>query len=230
MVKCVLNVVIRFCFLFEGPQLKDGTNHDNIQKSLEKTVEMESKLEEKTTSPFNDLYQMIKKSLDVKTPLKSSISLLQTPSSRFCSPKPVSVKKNSENLVTLTKDKATPKKGEIKAFPVAVESNNGTPKSVKKQRKSSQLLSSDTSKPETQSAMSEAPLIQKRINVTPQRATSLEVSEQGTSQTSKSTVRKSKEATPAKQEVTCLAGVTGGRTRASPRNSGNVETGNIDEI
>lgn len=184
---------------------------------------MESKMEEKTTSPFNDLYQMIKKSLDVKTPLKSSISLLQTPSSTFCSPKPVSVKINSENLVTLTKDKATPMKGEIKAFPGAVESNNGTPKSVKKQRKSSQLLSSDTSKPETQNAMSEA-------SVTPQRETSLEVSEQVASQTSKSTVRKSKEATPAKQEMTSLAVVTGGRTRASPRNSGNGETGNIDDI
>lgn len=193
-------------------------------------MEMESKMEEKTTSPFNDLYQMIKKSLDVKTPLKSSISLLQTPSSTFCSPKPVSVKKNSENLVTLTKDKATPKKDEIKAFPGTVESNNGTPKSVKKQRKSSQLLSSDISKPETQSTMSEAPLIQKRISLTPQRETSLEVSEQVTSQTSKSTVRKSKEATPVKQEVSSLAVVTGGRTRASPRNSGNVETGNVDDI
>ncbi|XP_056882024.1 proliferation marker protein Ki-67 isoform X1 [Takifugu flavidus] len=201
-----------------GLQLKDGTNHDNIQRSLEKTMEME---EEKTTSPFNDLYQMIKKSLDVKTPRKSSISLLQTPSSRVCSPKPVSVKKNSGNLLTLTKDSATPKQDNIKAFPEAVEINtinNETPKSVKKQRRSSQVPSNDTSKPEAQSGMSDAPSAQNGIRVTPQRVTSLDVTEQVASQTSKSTTRRSKEATPAKQ------GVTGGPTRASPRNSENLET------
>uniref|UniRef100_H2UYK8 Marker of proliferation Ki-67 n=1 Tax=Takifugu rubripes TaxID=31033 RepID=H2UYK8_TAKRU len=201
-----------------GLQLKDGTNHDNIQRSLEKTMEME---EEKTTSPFNDLYQMIKKSLDVKTPRKSSISLLQTPSSRVCSPKPVSVKKNSGNLLTLTKDSATPKQDNIKAFPGAVEINtinNETPKSVKKQRRSSQVPSNDTSKPEAQSGMSDAPSAQNGIRVTPQRVTSLDVTEQVASQTSKSTTRRSKEATPAKQ------GVTGGPTRASPRNSENLET------
>ncbi|TNN04029.1 hypothetical protein fugu_001058 [Takifugu bimaculatus] len=201
-----------------GLQLKDGTNHDNIQRSLEKTMEME---EEKTTSPFNDLYQMIKKSLDVKTPRKSSISLLQTPSSRVCSPKPVSVKKNSGNLLTLTKDSASPKQDNIKAFPEAVEINtinNETPKSVKKQRRSSQVPSNDTSKPEAQSGMSDAPSAQNGICVTPQRVTSLDVTEQVASQTSKSTTRRSKEATPAKQ------GVTGGPTRASPRNSENLKT------
>lgn len=182
-------------------------------------MEME---EEKTTSPFNDLYQMIKKSLDVKTPRKSSISLLQTPSSRVCSPKPVSVKKNSGNLLTLTKDSATPKQDNIKAFPGAVEINtinNETPKSVKKQRRSSQVPSNDPNKAEAQSGMSDAPSAQNGIRVTPQRVTSLDVTEQVASQTSKSTTRRSKEATPAKQ------GVTGGPTRASPRNSGNLETG-----
>lgn len=183
---------------------------------------MESKEEEKTTSPFNDLYQMIKKSLDVKTPRKSSISLLQTPSSRVCSPKPVSVKKNSGNLFTSTKDRATPKQDNIKAFPGAVEINtinNETPKSVKKQRKSSQIPSNDTSKPEAQIGMSDAPSVQNGIHVTPLKVTSLDATEQVAVQTSKSTMRRSKEATSAKQEV------TGGRTRASPRNSENLETG-----
>lgn len=179
-------------------------------------MEMEFKEEEKTTSPFNDLYQMIKKSLDVKTPRKSSVSLLQTPSSRLCSPKPVSAVKNSENLVT--------KQDGIKAFPGAVEINainDEAPKSVKKQRKSSQV---DTNMPEAQSSMSGAPSVQKRIRVTPQRVTSLEVTEQVASQSSKSPVRRSKEATPAKQEV------TGGRTRASPRNSEKLQTGTIGDI
>lgn len=190
-------------------------------------MELESKEEEKSTSPFNDLYQMIKKSLDVKTPRRSSISHQQTPSSR-CSPKPVSVKKNSESLVFLRKDKATPKKDEIKAFPVSVEIdtiNNGTPKSVKKQRNSTRLPSNDISMPEVQNAKAEAPSVQKRISVTPQRFTTSNVVEQVTSQNSKSTVRRSKEATPAKQAVTSPK--TESHTKASPRNFGNVETGNI---
>ncbi|KAM9424996.1 proliferation marker protein Ki-67 isoform 2-T2 [Pholidichthys leucotaenia] len=50
----------------------DGANHDNIQKSLEKTVEVEmsadDSLVQNNSNPFSDLYEMIKKSLDVKTP------------------------------------------------------------------------------------------------------------------------------------------------------------------
>lgn len=189
---------------------------------MERTIELQ---EEKTTSPFNDLYQMIKKSLDVKTPRKSSISQLQTPSSRFCSPKPVSVKKNGENLVTLAK--VTPKNDKTKTCSEVVEVktiHNGTPKSVKKQRKSSQILSNDTTMPEAKNVKSEAPSAQKRISVTPQRFTSSEVIEQITSPTSKSTVTKSKEATPAK-EVTSPKAER--QAKASARNSGNVEKGNI---
>lgn len=189
-------------------------------------MEQESKEEEKSTSPFSDLYQMIKKSLDVKTPRRSSVSHQQTPSSRFCSPKPVSVKKNSESLVFLTKDKATTK-DEIKAFPLAVEINtirNSTSNSVKKQRNSSQVPSNDISMPEIQNAKVETPSVQKRISVTPQRFTSSEVVEQVTSQNSKSAVRRSKEATPAKQAVTSPK--TESRTKASPRNFRNVDTGN----
>lgn len=186
--------------------MKDGTNHDNIQRSLEKPMELECKEEEKAASPFKDLYQMIKKSLDVKTPRMSSISHLQTPSSRFCSPKPVSVKKNG--------------------FPGAVEINainNGTPKSGK-QRHLAQVTLNDTSMLEVQSAQSEAPQVQKRRSITPQRFTSSEVIEQVTAQTPKSTVRRSKEVTPAKQVV--ISPKTDSRTKASPTNSGNVKAGN----
>lgn len=190
-------------------------------------MELESKEEESSTSPFNDLYQMIKKSLDVKTPRRASISHRQTPSSRFCSPKPVPVQKNHESLDFLTNDKATPKKDEIKAFPGAGEidtMNNGTPKSVKKQRNSSQVPSND-SMSEVQNTKAEAPSVQKRISMTPPRLTSSKVAEQDTSQNSKSTVRRNKEATPAKQAVT--SPITRSHTKASPRNSGNAETGNI---
>lgn len=146
----------------------------------------------------------------------------------MCSPKPVSIKKNSEGLVFLPKDKVTPKKDEMKAFPVALETdamNNGTPKSGKKQMNSSQRPSNDISMPEVQNAMAEAPSVQKRISVTPQRFTSSMVVEQVTSKNSKSPVRRSKEATPAKQAVTSPN--TEGHRKASPRNIGNVNTGNI---
>ncbi|XP_059180607.1 proliferation marker protein Ki-67 [Centropristis striata] len=172
------------------PHLKDGANHDNIQRSLEKTMELDSK--EETTSPFNDLYQMIKKSLDVKTPRKSSVSVLQTPTSRFCTPKPASVRKNEAKPVISTVEKSTPKKDEAKVSAVTkVEDvSAGTPKSVKKQRRSSQVLSADTPRPEAENAEATSP--QKRIRTPPQRFTP-EV---------KSPVRRrSKEATPTVKEM-----------------------------
>lgn len=184
-------------------------------------MELESTEEERSTSPFNDLYQMIKKSLDIKTPQRSSICHQQTPSSRFCSPKPVPVKRKSESLVL--KDKVIPKKDDIKAFPVAVPNdtiNNGSPESVK-HRNSSRFPSNDISMPEVQNA--EAPSVQKRISVTPQRFTSSKVVEQVTSKNSKSPGR-SKDATPAKQVTSPK---TESHTQASPRNFGDVQLGNI---
>lgn len=191
-------------------------------------MELESKEKEESTSPFNDLYQMIKKSLDVKTPRRSSLSHQQTPFSRVCSPKSVSVKKRSESLVFLTKDKATPKKDEVKACPPPLEinnTNNETPRSVKKHTNSSQLPSSDISMFELQNAKTEAPSVQKRISVTPQRFTSSQVVEKVAPQNSKLSVRRSKEATPAKQAATLPK--TESPAKASPKTSGKVETGNI---
>uniref|UniRef100_A0A8C4IKC3 FHA domain-containing protein n=1 Tax=Dicentrarchus labrax TaxID=13489 RepID=A0A8C4IKC3_DICLA len=217
------------------PHLKDGTNHDNIQRSLEKTMELESKgddslLQNKTASPFNDLYQMIKKSLDVKTPRKSSASLLQTPTSRFCTPKPCSVRKNDGKPATSTEDKSTPKKDEAKVTSGADETteeaeniSKGTPKSVKKQRKSFQVPNTEMARPEAEnSATPEAPSAQKKSRATPQRFTVSEVIEQVSTETPKSPMRRrSKDATPAKPSV--ASPKTEPVRKASPRNSGKVE-------
>lgn len=202
-------------------------------------MELESKeglLQNTNTSPFNDLYQMIKKSLDVKTPRKSSASLLQTPTSRFCTPKPVSVKKNGGNPVISSEDKSTPKKDESEVSSGAVEINisNETPKSVKKQRKSFPVPSNEMARPEAENAVeSEATSPQTRNRATPQRFTVCEVIEQVSTQTPKSPMRRrSKEATPAKpavieeQEKQAVNNKTEHLRKASPRNSGKVETGN----
>ncbi|XP_071319764.1 proliferation marker protein Ki-67 isoform X2 [Trachinotus anak] len=179
---------------------------------------------------------MIKKSLDVKTPRKSCASLLQTPTSRFCTPKPGSVKKNDGKPVISTEDKSIPKKDDAKVFPGADETKgevvgtgNGTPKSVKKQRKSFQVPS-DIAAPVAveaeHTAMSETTLPQKRNRASPQRFTVSEVIEQVSDQTPKSPMkRRSKEATPSKAKVTNEQeqAMTSPKTKhlqkASPRNS-----------
>lgn len=80
----------------------------------------------KTASPFSDLYQMIKKSLDVKTPRKP-----QTPSSKFCTPKPESV---GEEPTASVEDKSTPKKSNVGDVPEKISSQ--TPKSTMRRRSS----------------------------------------------------------------------------------------------
>ncbi|XP_037610880.1 proliferation marker protein Ki-67 isoform X2 [Sebastes umbrosus] len=228
------------------PHLKDGTNNDNIQRSLEKTVEVEAKgddslLQSKTASPFSDLYQMIKQSLDVKTPRKSSASVLQTPTSRFCTPKPYSVRKNDGKPVISTEDKSTPKKDEAIVPPVADETkgeaenvSNGTPKSVKKQRRSFQVPSTEMAKSEAENAAkpedenaakSEATSPQKRSRTPPKRFTAGEVIEQISA--TPPVRRRSKEAKPAvteeQEEQAATSPKTDGLRKASPRNSGKVE-------
>lgn len=167
------------------PHLKDGTNQENIQRSLDKTMEVEPKQDSslqqsKTASPFGDLYQMIKQSLDVKTPRKSSASVLQTPTSRFCTPRPVSVRKNEGKAVISTEDKSTPQKEEAKVS-VSEETKeaenvgNTTPKSAKKQRRSFQTPSTEMAAPEVKAAenaaQSEETTPQKRVRTPPQRFT-----------------------------------------------------------
>uniref|UniRef100_A0A8C5GT12 Proliferation marker protein Ki-67-like n=1 Tax=Gouania willdenowi TaxID=441366 RepID=A0A8C5GT12_GOUWI len=178
-----------------GPHLKDGTNIGNIQRSLDKTLEMESKEEgsqgqSKNSSPFNDLYQMIKKSLDVKTPRKSSVSVPQTPSSSFSFTKPTSVRKS-----VITEDGITPRKDGVKVF--ASQSVNSTPQSMKKQRRSSNLPCTEVVSPgvseNSQGTKSEATPPRKRNSSTPKRFTVGEVIEQITATPKSPGRRKSEE-------------------------------------
>ncbi|XP_028989086.1 proliferation marker protein Ki-67 [Betta splendens] len=213
------------------PHLKDGTNHENIQRSLDKTVEELSKgddnlLQNKAVSPFSDLYQMIKKSLDVATPRKSSASLLQTPTSRFCTPKPCSVRQDDSKPVVNTEDRSSPVKDEVVSVDdqfkgCAGSVTNGTPKSDKKKRRSFKLPATEmiaSTAEDEHSAKSEATSPLKRNRSTPQRFTACEVIGQITAKSPKSPVRRrSKEATPTEPAVTEPF------KRTSPRNSGKAQ-------
>lgn len=180
-------------------------------------MEMEPKedcsvLQNKTTSPFSDLYQMIKNSLDVKTPRKSTISLLQTPTSRFCTPKPVSIRRNVGNPVIATEVKSTHKKDEVEVIPGADESMRQTDSLTEiSATEMNSFIAEDV-------AQAETTLPQKRNRSTPQRFTACEVADLISAQ--KSPMR-SKEATPSKQAVT--PSKTEPQQKASPRNSGKVE-------
>lgn len=215
------------CLLFLDPPLKDGTNHDNIQRSMDKTMELESS---EAKSPFGDLYQMIKKSLDVKTPRKSSTSLLQTPSSRFCTPRPVSVRKNGANPVTSTDDNGAASVDESKGLPAAAEAKiSTTPKSLKKQRDSGRVSSSEMEKPQVQnSVQSEAASHQAVNSATPQKPSVSDAAEQDEAPVQKSpSRRRSKEVTPAKPAV---ASPKTELRRTSPRNSERVQAGELQSI
>ncbi|KAM8836024.1 proliferation marker protein Ki-67 [Spinachia spinachia] len=175
------------------PHLKDGTNHENIQRPLETTVEADELLQNKTASPFSDLYQMIKQSLDVKTPRKSCATVPQTPASRFCTPRPGSVGRSDGKPVPPAEDKSTSEKDDADVSSVADETvaeaeivSDGTPKSAKKQ--SGSLKDEDA-------AVCEAASTQKRSRTPPKRFTSCEVA------SPKSPVRRrSKAAKPAGEE------------------------------
>ncbi|XP_023197128.1 proliferation marker protein Ki-67-like isoform X1 [Xiphophorus maculatus] len=199
------------------PHLKDGANYNNIQRSLEKTLELESQKDEKN-SPFNDLCQMIKKSLDVKTPRKSSTNVVQTPSSKFCTPRPGPVVKKSEKGVVFI-----PKKEE--------DPKCKTPEIAKKQGKTFQVPSAEGPGPTVEEAgKSEGTSQQRRIS-TPQKFTASEVIEQTTASGSKSPVRRrSKECTPAKSGVSMEQEGQAGKSpklenppKRSPKNSGSAE-------
>ncbi|XP_054913537.1 proliferation marker protein Ki-67 [Poeciliopsis prolifica] len=199
------------------PHLKDGANYNNIQRSLEKTLELESQEDEKN-SPFSDLYQMIKKSLDVKTPRKSSASVVQTPSSKFCTPRPGSVVKKSEKGVVLT-----PKKEEDPKFK--------TPQSVKKRGETFQVPSVEGPGPGVEEAGKSEGTSQRRRISTPPKFTASEVIEQITASASKSPVRRrSKESTPAKSGMSMEQEGQAGKSpklesppKKSPKNSGSAE-------
>lgn len=214
-------------FPFSDPPLKDGTNHDNIQRSMDKTMELESS---EAKSPFGDLYQMIKKSLDVKTPRKSSTSLLQTPSSKFCTPKPVSVRKNGGNPVTSTGDNSAATADESRVLPEAADAKiSTTPKSLKKQRDSGRVSSGEMEKLEVQDGLqSEAAKHQAVNHATPQKPSVSDGAGKDEAPVQKSPLRRrSKEVTPAKPAVTSPKTEL---KRTSPRTSGRVQTGELQIV
>uniref|UniRef100_H2LHJ7 Marker of proliferation Ki-67 n=1 Tax=Oryzias latipes TaxID=8090 RepID=H2LHJ7_ORYLA len=154
---------------FIGSHLKDGAHHDNIQRSLEKTLEMESteasQEQTKNDSPFSDLYHMIKKSLEIKTPCKSSASQAQTPSSKFCTPNPASVRKSTNKPATPTPENDQPKGSE-------------TPQTAKKQAKTIRVPAGDEPRMEEPNASSEGPSQKRRSSGTSQKFTAMEIIEQ----------------------------------------------------
>uniref|UniRef100_A0A3B3ZKF7 FHA domain-containing protein n=1 Tax=Periophthalmus magnuspinnatus TaxID=409849 RepID=A0A3B3ZKF7_9GOBI len=125
--------------LQQSERLKHGDIITIIDRSFRLSKEDASLLEGKKASPFSDLYQMIKQSLDVKTPRNSSVSVLQTPSSKLCTPRPQSARKSNPTPV---EEKGMPKKfdpitpvDEAQAVDASLPS---IPKSAKK-RRSAQL-------------------------------------------------------------------------------------------
>ncbi|MEQ2172059.1 hypothetical protein GOODEAATRI_017062, partial [Goodea atripinnis] len=147
-------------------------------------------------SPFSDLYQMIKKSLDVKTPRKSSASLVQTPSWKFCTPRPGSVVKKGEKDVILT-----PKKEEANLYADLKGTGNETPEPVKKQGKTFKVPSAEASGFRVEEARKSGAALLPRRSLTPGNFAA-EVFEQIKTSTSKSPLRRrSKASTPDKSAV-----------------------------
>ncbi|XP_047233489.1 proliferation marker protein Ki-67 isoform X1 [Girardinichthys multiradiatus] len=178
-----------------GPHFKDGANYDNIQQSLEKTLEMDSQ-DDGHHSPFSDLYQMIKKSLDVETPRKSSASLVQTPSWKFCTPRPGSVVKKGEKDVFLKH-----KKEEANLYADLKGTGNETPEPVKKQGKTFKVPSAEASGFRVEEARKSGAALLPRRSLTPGNFAA-EVFEQIETSTSKSPLRRrSKASTPEKSAV-----------------------------
>ncbi|KAK5607853.1 hypothetical protein CRENBAI_010112 [Crenichthys baileyi] len=205
-----------------GPHFKDGANYDNIQQSLEKTLEMESQ-DDGHHSPFSDLYQMIKKSLDVKTPRKSSASQVQTPSWKFCTPRPGSVVKKGEKDVIVT-----PKKEEANLYPDL--KGNETPEPVKKQGETFKVPSAETSGFRVEEAAKSGAALLPRRSLTPGNFAA-DVFEQIKTSTSKSPLRRrSKPSTPVKSAVSTeqevqavLSPKMESPPKRSPKTSGSAE-------
>ncbi|CAL8260484.1 unnamed protein product [Arctogadus glacialis] len=134
-----------------GPRLKDGANNDNIQRSLDKTMEVESK-DDKADSPFNELYQMIKHSL--VTPRKPSGQPSQTPATKSGTPRsqPGLITKVVVQPAAATPDVVSiPSKDEIKSQVVAPA------KSPKKQTPKTSLPTQETPKKTGLSMPAETP-------------------------------------------------------------------------
>ncbi|XP_061765141.1 proliferation marker protein Ki-67 isoform X2 [Nerophis ophidion] len=140
----------------------------------------------KAVSPFSDLYQMIKKSLDVKTPRKYSDNNFQIP-----------MRKTQEDAGTIEPPKTDLACGEgvAEAIPPKSDQNIENP---------SQVLASDAAHiplKDAENVISEATSPQTRQRMAPQRFSAGDVMEKVCSPTPKSPMRRrSKEVTPAKEQ------------------------------
>ena len=144
-------VSTNYLCIISGPRLKDGANNDNIQRSLDKTMEVESK-DDKTDSPFNELYQMIKHSL--VTPRKPSGQQSQTPATKSGTPRsqPGLITKVVVQPAAATPDVVSiPSRDEIKSQVVAPA------KSPKKQTPKTSLPAQETPKKTGLSLPAETP-------------------------------------------------------------------------
>ncbi|XP_061612314.1 proliferation marker protein Ki-67 isoform X2 [Phyllopteryx taeniolatus] len=132
---------------------------------------------------------MIRKSLDVRTPQKSTGTNIRTPSRKI----------NVSTKGTLKVAEATVSHGEVEAE--AKSTSNVVPTSDKKRSNSPQIIASDVMTPAKNAAnKSEVSSPQTRQRVTPQRFNASDDVERICTPTLKSPVRRrSKEATPAKQ-------------------------------
>ncbi|XP_019736884.1 proliferation marker protein Ki-67 isoform X7 [Hippocampus comes] len=179
-----------------NPHLKNGTNH-NIQRALEQAKEEDPKVDgdvqqSKTVSPFSDLYQMIRKSLDVKTPRQSSGTYIQSQRKSNVS--------TNRNTLEVAEAKVSDGEAVAKAKNISIV----TPLSEKKRKNSPQVLSSDVVTPgkDAQNVKSEVRSPQKRQRVTPQKSGAGDAVEKMCTPAPKSPLRcRSQEATPAKEHV-----------------------------
>lgn len=179
-----------------NPHLRNGTNH-NIQRALEQAKEEDPKLDgdaqqSKPVSPFSDLYQMIRKSLDVKTPRQSSGTYIQ------------SQRKSNVSTNRNTSEVAEAKVSDGETVAKAKNISIVAPLSEKKRNNSPQVLSSDVVTPgkDAQNVKSEARSPQKRQRVTPQKSGAGDAVEKMCTPAPKSPLRcRSQEATPAKEHV-----------------------------
>ncbi|XP_028282432.1 proliferation marker protein Ki-67-like [Parambassis ranga] len=158
---------------------------------------------------------MAKKSLEVKTPWKSFAGQPQTPSSKRCTPRPGSVRKNA----------GKPFSTEVKSIPKNDNDFTGaeTPQCVKKQRKSIQSPSAVMARPEAENITKHEATSPQRKPSTPLKFSVHDVIEHISNQTPKSPMRRRcKEATPAKDACTGEQQAAHPKS-LSPSNSGKAE-------
>lgn len=215
--------------------LKDGTNTVKTQQKISEVAaakEDGSLNQNKTGSPFCELYKMARKSLaDTKSPWKSTASQPQTPISRFCTPKPVSSKK-----VRVEDVQSTPKKSESETASDEPEEkiiSGMIPESAQKERTSLPAQVAEINAPEEQKAVEDAavttPITQKTPKIK-RRSSQLETTDDGANATPVSPKEK-RQGTPQKPDASeVAANLTVEQLRTPTRRSSKgpeVHTGSV---